>query len=185
MHQVLLDMYNGILTSGCVPENWHVTIFTMLPKTGDLNDASNWRPIAVSPILYKHFARLVHGRLKHILEREQSDDQFGFRPQWRIDDVFTILENVIGKCNEWNLPLWMASLDFKKAFDWTEFWPLFDALRIQHIPEPDIQLLAVLYNNQTGSVNGSYYFNILRGVKQGDIISPILFNVGLEMAIKR
>lgn len=184
VHQVLLDMYNQILSSGCVPDNWHVTIFTMLPKNGDLSDASNWRPIAILPILYKLFAKLLHKRLKYILEREQSDEQFGFRPHRRIDDVFTILEDVIGKCNEWNLPLWMASLDLKKTFDRIEFGFLFEALRIQNVPEPYIQLLAVLYNNQTGSVNGSRYFNIRRGVKQGDIISPMLFNAGLEIAFR-
>ena len=38
-----------------------------------------------------------------------------------IDDIFTIQENVIGKSNEWNLPLWMASLDLSKPFDRIEF----------------------------------------------------------------
>jgi len=53
-----------------------------------------------------------------------------------------------------------------------------------NIPEPYIQLLAVLYSNQTGSVNGNYFFKILRGVKQGNIISPMLINAGIEIAFR-
>ena len=96
-----------------------------------------------------------------------------------------MLENVIGKSIEFAIPLWMVSLDMRKAFDRIEFIPLFDALRQQHVPESYIALLAVLYSNQCGIVNGSDKFEIKRGVKQGDVISAMLFNAGLEMAFRR
>ena len=38
--------------------------------------------------------------------------------------------------------------------------------------------------SQTGSVNGSYLFQIQRGVKQGDVLSSMLFNAGLESAFR-
>ena len=76
----------------------------------------------------------------------------------------------------------MVSLDMRKAFDRIQFMPLFEALRSQHVPEEYIALLVLLYNNQFGMVNGSEHFEIKRGVKQGDVISAMLFNAGLEMA---
>ncbi|CAK0879144.1 unnamed protein product [Prorocentrum cordatum] len=44
-------------------------------------------------------------------------------------------------------------------------------------------LLAKLYSGQTGAVSGAQPFRTKRGVKQGDVISPMLFNDGLELAM--
>ena len=74
LHQKLLVYFNEILSTGRVPENWHITIFTMLPKSGNLEYVSNWRPIAILPILYKLFAKMLYYRLSPILERHQADD---------------------------------------------------------------------------------------------------------------
>ena len=136
-------MYNSILATGQIPPNWHVTVFHMLPKSGDLKDPSNWRPIAILPIVYKIFVRMVYNRLSPILEKEQSHDQFGFRRDRRIEDVFAILESVISKTIEWNLPLWMVSIDLRKAFDRISYPALFQALREQNVPESYIQLLSL------------------------------------------
>ena len=67
-HEKLLDQYNGIIGISTVPENWHVIMFTMLPKRGNF-ETSNWRPIAIVPILYKICKRLLYQRLSPILEK--------------------------------------------------------------------------------------------------------------------
>ena len=92
-----------------------------------------------------------------------------------------VLESVCSKSLEWNFPVWFASLDLKKAFDRIEYSSLFGALQSQGVSRPYFKLLAALYCNQTGDVNGKT-FPIQRGVKQGDVISPLLFNAGLEHA---
>ena len=122
----------------------------MLPKSGDLSDVNNWRPIAVLPILYKIFSKLICSRISHILESAQSNDQFGFRKDRRIDDVFGIFENLVGKTSEWNLPIWIASLDLRKAFDRILHQPPSQAHHLQKVPEGYVQLLMVLYKNQKG-----------------------------------
>jgi len=53
------------------------------------------------------------------------------------------------------------------------------------VPHHYTQLLAALYTDQTAAVKGSRSFHVRRGAKQGDVISPILFNAGLELAFSR
>ena len=79
----------------------------------------------------------------------------------------------------------MSTLIKKKTFDRLEYGPLSDALRQQNIGARYLSLLASIYCKQTGRVGNSHTFLIHRGVKQGDIISPVLFNAGLEMALRR
>ena len=86
-------------------------------------------------------------RINPILEKCQPNDQFGFRKDRRIDDVLGIFENMVGKTSEWNLPIWIASLDLRKAFDRILHQPLFETLHHQEVPEGYVHLLAVLYKN--------------------------------------
>ena len=83
------------------------------------------------------------------------------------------------------IPLWLASLDLRKAFDRIEWTQLFEALKDQGVPEEYLSLIATLYDGQVGSLGQQGQFDIKRGVKQGDVLSPVLFNAGLELAIRR
>ena len=157
----------------------------MLPKTGSRNDVKNWRPIAILRITYKIFARLLFARLQPVLEREQTRDQVGFRPGRSVDDAFVVLEDLCTKAWEWELPLWIASIDLTKAFDRLEHHVLFRALSEQGVDVEYVRLLSDIYSAQWGSVNGSAAFDITRGVKQGDVLSSLLFNAGLEHAVRK
>ena len=79
-------------------------------------------------------------------------DQCGFCPGVRIEDALVVIEILILKTLEWNLPLWMASLQLKKSFDRIEQSPLFAALRQQNIDDPSIALVFDIYYRQHGSV---------------------------------
>ena len=72
----------------------------------------------------------------------------------------------------------------KRTPNTPEYSSLFGALQSQGVSRPYLKLLAALYCNQTGDVNGRT-FPIQRGVKQGDVISLLLFNAGLEHAMRK
>lgn len=55
---------------------------------------------------------------------------------------------MIGETDEWNVPLWMISLDLRKTFDRISFELLSDALREQDVLEKYIQVLSALYEWQ-------------------------------------
>ena len=78
------------------------------------------------------------------------------------------------------MPLWFASLDLRKAFDRVEWTQLFGALSSQGLANEYLTLLKVLYSGQIGVLGDARTFNIQRGVRQGDVLSPLLFNAALK-----
>ena len=84
-----------------------------------------------------------------------------------------MFEAVCGKCLEWQCPCWFASLDLQKFSIGSNI--------LVCLPLCSVQAGTVL----AGTVLGSPNFRIERGIKQGDVISPLLFNAGLAHAIKK
>eukprot|EP00973_Karenia_brevis_P042239 5847428-Karenia_brevis.AAC.1 len=69
-----------------MPEYWKATRLKVLFKKGDPQLAANYRPIAIVPILYKVFSKIIGNRIKSILLESQSVDQAGFRPGFSCED---------------------------------------------------------------------------------------------------
>ena len=180
-----LDLLNDVLKTGNLESSWRHSMFVMLPKSGDLSETNNWRSIAILKIAYKIFSSLLHLRPRRQLDYQQSVDQLGFRPRTGVDHAFVTLETVVSKTLEWQCGIWFASLDLRKAFDKVEHGALFAALTAQGIEDGDLDLLMDMCQDQTGAVPGSEKFSIQRGVRQGDVLNPLLFNVVLENAIRK
>ena len=81
------------------------------------------------------------------------------------------------------LDIFLAFLDFRKAFDTIELSYIFKPMLSQRINPNYISLIQEVYPNSEARIileeNGPY-FPINRGVKQGDTLSPALFNYALE-----
>ena len=95
---------------------------------------------------------------------------------------------IIEAMNEFQLPLWVCAIDFKKAFDSVEYDHLWEALNQQKVPNRYTGKLAQLYRGQTAKIitdRESKELNIGRGTKQGDPLSPKLFNAVLGKAFAR
>ena len=81
-----------------------------------------------------------------------------------------------------------SRVDFQKAFDSINHKGLWEALSAQGVPQTYIHFLQKLYHNQSGVVQTdclSKPFVIGRGTRQGDPISPILFNSALEALMRK
>ena len=94
------------------------------------------------------------------------------------------MDQLIEKTLEWNVPVWIVSIDLRKAFDRVEQNRLFEALSSQGVEDGYIALLRLLYSGQRGVVSDGLTFDINRGVRQGDVLSPLLFNAVLEQALR-
>ena len=120
------------------------------------------------------------------MEARQPVDQAGFRARFSCEDHLLTTSKIIEQFNEHNRKLWVCAIDFQKAFDTVEHDHLFAALRAQGIEETYVSVLQRLYSGQAGIIVTeleSKEFNIGRGTKQGDPLSPILFSAVLQHAL--
>ena len=122
-------------------------------------------------------------RIKVALNAAQSVDQAGFRKGFGCDDHLFAVVQLIEKMSEYNCTLWICAIDFRKAFDSVEHLAIWKALHAQGVQGRYIDLLQRLYRNQVGRITmqrESKQFKITRGTKQGDPMSPSIFNAVLE-----
>ena len=116
--RALLSLYNDVIRQDVEPPSkWKSSMITVIFKDGDPTLPSNYRPITLIPILYKLFSRLLRRRLEPILEAGQCEDQAGFRHGYSIDEHLLTFNLLQERCEEWGQQLWVATVDFKKAFD--------------------------------------------------------------------
>ena len=181
---MIADLFNDILLHGALPpDEWKRTRMKVLFKKGDTKAPCNYRPIALLQILYKLFSRVLHERLKPFLLPEQSIDQAGFRSSFSCEDHLLTMVLLYEKMAEHNLSLWIAVVDFEKAFDSVEHEAIWEAMLAQHAPSEYVAVLQKIYEGQTGQIIAdrcSRVFGMGRGTRQGDPISPMLFNAVLE-----
>jgi hypothetical protein len=177
--EMVLEVFNDILLlRETCPQSWKETKITVIFKKGDTKMPGNYRPIAILPILYKVFSKMLCNRLSETLVAAQDVDQAAYRKGFSTDDHLLTVSLLIERSHEFNSPLWLGLVDFEKAFDSIEFDALWHVLEKQGVSQHYIALLKGLYAGQTAFVRtntDSRKFEIGRGVKQGDPISALFF----------
>ena len=79
LHSQLQRLFNDVISPDATPPTqWKQTTISVIHKSGDPQLPSNYRPIAIIPLLYKLFARLLYNRLAPLLDAHQTPDQAGF-----------------------------------------------------------------------------------------------------------
>eukprot|EP00959_Pyramimonas_sp_CCMP1952_P148918 3115350-Pyramimonas_sp.AAC.1 len=97
-------------------------------------------------------SRLLCNRLEANLESERTPDQAGFCKGFCTEDHLFTAVFLHEQSYEWQLPLWAAAIDFKKAFDSSDHEHIWKALRIQNVPGPYIPLLQKFYSDHIATV---------------------------------
>ena len=181
---VYLKLFNTVLRSGTMPQTWCNGLITPIFKSGTKSDPSNYRGICVSSCLGKLFCSILNQRL---LEHVQSleilhKSQIGFLANNRTADHVFTLRTIIDKyVNCHQTKVYACFVDFRKAFD--SVWHdglLYKLLQI-NVRGNFYNLIKSLYSNSTSSIkignNRTRPFRYARGVRQGCILSPLLFNL--------
>ena len=181
----LVKLFNVCFHTGTVPDQWSRGIIIPIPKNAknDLRDPMNYRGITVACATYKLYCSVLNNRLTKWVEHNDvlCDEQAGFRSGRcttdHLGNVCYLVETRMKK----RLQTFSTFVDFSKAYDRVNRSLLWEKLHSLGIRGPMLRALKSLYRSVRCSVrvNGieSEWFNVTTGLRQGCILSPLLFNL--------
>ena len=184
--EFILKLFNSILSQGTQITSWTTAIINPIHKKGSKSDIANYRGISLLSCLNKFFTAILSKRLMNLCLKNNilSKEQMGFIPGNRTSDAFIVLNNLVSHyCHSNNKPMYGCFVDFSSAFDSVPRHKLFQKLIDHNITGKFYECIKNMYANDLScikvgnKVTGSFQNSL--GVKQGDILSPLLFNIFL------
>ena len=161
-------------------------IITCIPKEGkDKKFIKNWRPIGLLNTSYKIASSCIANRLKPCLPKLIHPDQKGFMSGRFIGDNIRQIFDILSYTEENNIPGLLLLIDFEKAFDSISWDFIANVLDFFNFGPSMRSWIKTFYSNISSciSINGKFssWFNVNRGVRQGDPLSPYLYLLCAEI----
>jgi hypothetical protein len=185
IHKLIIAIWN----KEELPEKWKESIIVPIDKKEDKTDCINYRGISLLPNTYKCLPNILLPMLIPFAEKIIGDHQCGFQRNRSTTHHIFCIRQILDKKWEHNEAVNQLFIDFKQAYDSVRRETLYNILVEFGIPKKLIRLIKMFlteaYSTVWVSKNLSEMFPIRNGLKQGDALSTLLFNLALEYAIKR
>lgn len=182
--ELILKLFNLILDSGDVLPEWVISFIVPIHKGGSKSDPSNYRGVSLLSCLGKFFLSILNNRLEQFSLDNGilSASQLGFIKGNRTSDAHIIIRNLIDKyCHKNNKRIYSCFIDLSKAFDTVPRDILLQKLQGVGIKGKVFNIIRGIYTNDKaymkidGKITKSFPIN--QGVRQGCVLSPLLFNI--------
>ena len=185
LHVLLSLSFNAYISHGYIPHQkvlYSCIVPVLKDKTGNSSDMCNYRPIALTSIVSKILERIILRKTVRFLNT--CDNQFGFKPGHSTDLCIFAFKETVQYFLSHETPVFTCFLDASKAFDKINHKTLFLKLYERGFPLLLLRILMYWYAHQQMSVRWgretSFSFSVTNGVRQGGVLSPVLFNVYVD-----
>ena len=195
LFQILRDDAVKVLHSICQqiwktqqwPQDGKRSVFIPISKKGNVKECSNYHTIAFISHASKIMVKIIQARLQQYVNHELPDIQAGFRKGRGTRDQIANIYWIIEKAREFQKNISFCFIDYAKTFDCVDHNKLWKILQEMGIPDHLTCLLRNLYAAQEATVSShgtTDWFQTRKGVRQGCILSPCLFNLYAEYIMR-
>ncbi|MFN7454652.1 MAG: reverse transcriptase family protein [Pseudobdellovibrionaceae bacterium] len=188
---LIAKLANQCLESEMIPEFWKTGVIFPIPKpSNDPSAAANFRGITLLSLLGKTIDKIFTNRIQTWLDRNNKRTRYqaGFRPNHSTAHWQYVLRELFDHASHRRIPLYLAFIDIKKAFDTVWFSGLWHKLAHLGMTGKLLRLYKDWYSNGRSAVRVdgrvSDYFPSTQGVKQGAISSPVFYTIFLDDLVK-
>jgi exonuclease III len=184
----ILNYAKHCLEAGTLTDSFKIAKIRLIPKKGNPKKISNWRPISLLNCFYKLISRVITNRLKRVSDKITLVGQKGYSNTKCCQEVLISLIDAISELKHTGKKGCIISLDIKKAFDSLSHKFMVESLKFFNFGNRIIKWITTICTNRkacvilsTGKLGRS--FALERGNAQGDVISPIIFNICYQVLI--
>ena len=178
----LLKLFNSIFSSGVYPATWTKSTIVRIHKIGSYHSADNYIGISLTTV----FSKIVIGVLNDRLDVWSNTNniitevQAGFKKGYSTIDNGFILHALIKKYHAKKRKVYVAFIDYRKAFDSVDRSKMWEILQKHDINGKMLRTIksistSVLSNVKCNNDNTDY-FRYPNGIREGCIMSPLLFS---------
>ena len=154
-------------------------VITLIEKKGkDRSSLENWRPISLLNVDTKIVTKVLAARIKEVLPSITDHNQTGYIKDCFIGETIRSIFDIMDFTLDENTSGLMIFIDFHKALDSLEWGFLYKCLEAFNFGEDFMRWVKTICKNiESCTLNNGffseYFYRLERGVRQGDLLSPL------------
>ena len=175
----LTRIINNSIEQGVYPQRFRDGVISPVPKTGDLTDVANWRPVVLLPVMSRILEGALMDQMVNYLESHEllPVTQHAYRKGKSCVSAWEEIDSIVRKARDEGRACAMLMTDLKGAFNCLSKETFLPKLRMAGFSLHSLQLLETYLSNRHNSCKvesiTSRPREVLTGVGEGSSAGPI------------